>query len=164
MNFELKQLSPNDGRDCYILLQNIGEKENDFTNPVHNMSYKQFKDWLEEQDGWSHGENLPEGYVPQYCYWLYVDEKPVGFGKIRLGLTPQSRIEGGNIGCAIDPVHRGKGYATYFIALLLQKAQEMEIGEILITVKKYNYPSKVACEKNGCKVFKETECWWYLTK
>ena len=88
----------------------------------------------------------------------------VGLGKIRHGLTDFSRKEGGNIGIAIDPNKRGKGLATKFISLLLIKAQEMNIGEVLITVKKFNYPSKVAFEKNGCKLFKETDCWWYLTK
>ena len=72
-----KQLSPDDGIDCYQLLQKIGEKENDFTNPVHNMSFEQYKVWLVEQDNWSKGRELPQGYVPQHCFWLIVDDIPV---------------------------------------------------------------------------------------
>ena len=75
----------------------------------------------------------------------------------------RSRIEGGNIGIAIDPLRRGEGLGTRFISLLLEKALEMKIGEILITVKKYNYPSKAAFEKNGCYIIKETDGWWYLS-
>lgn len=162
-NIILRQLSPEDGQDCYHLLQMIGEKENDFTNPVYGMSYEQFKDWLKEQDDWSRGNNLPSGYVPQICYWLVVENTPVGFGKIRQGLTPQSRKEGGNIGCAIGSSFRGKGYGTKFIELLIAKAKEMNVPEILITIKKYNYASKQMVENNGGKVFQETEGWWYLT-
>lgn len=160
----LIKLSPSDGLNNYEILQHIGDRENDFTNPIHGKSFEEYKEWLIQQDDWSHDRNVPEGYVGQTCFWLLADNVIVGIGKIRHGLTEQSRLEGGNIGIAIDPSQRGKGYATRFISLLLQKANEMGIEEILITVKKYNYPSKVAFEKNGCKVFKETEGWWYLTK
>lgn len=163
-DFFLRQLSPFDGEEAYEVLQCIGEIENDFTNPVHGKSYDEYKKWLKQQDDWSRKENLPHGYIGQTCFWLVANGTIVGLGKIRHGLTERSRVEGGNIGIAIDPNRRGKGLATKFISLLLAKAKEMKVGEILITVKKYNYPSKVAFEKNNCRVFKETDGWWYLTK
>lgn len=163
MNIYLRQLSISDGRECYQLLQRIGNKENDFTNPMHGKSFEDYTVWLAQQDSWSREENLPEGYTGQTCFWLVADTEVVGLGKIRHGLTRQSREEGGNIGIAIDPQRRGEGLGTKFIPLLLQKANDMKIGEILITVKKFNYPSKVAFEKNGCRIIKETEGWWYLT-
>lgn len=163
MHTFLQQLSPLDGEECYELLQRIGNKENDFTNPIHGKSFDEYKEWLKQQDAWSREEGLPTGYIGQTCFWLMVDNVIVGLGKIRHGLTVRSREEGGNIGIAIDPNQRGKGYGTVFLHLLINKAKEMKIGEILITVKKYNYPSKKALEKNGCFVFKETENWWYLT-
>lgn len=159
----LRQLSPSDGLEGYEILQRIGEMENDFTNPVHGKSYEEYRSWLAQQDAWSREENLPEGYTGQTCFWLMYNNTIVGLGKIRHRLTEQSRLEGGNIGIAIDPPQRGKGFATQFISLLLQRAKEMNIEEILITVKKYNFPSKNAFQANGCKVFKETENWWYLT-
>ena len=164
MKYYLQKVSSEDGFEGYNLLQSIGEMENDFTNPMHGKSYDDYKVWLVQQDDWSREENLPQGYVGQTCFWLKSDNKIVGLGKIRHGLTEQSRKEGGNIGIAINPSQRGKGLATHFISLLLQRAKEMQIGEILITVKKFNYPSKVAFEKNGCKIIKETEGWWYLSK
>lgn len=163
MSYCLTQLSPNDGEEGFQLLQRIGEMENDFTNPVHGMSIEQYKKWLLQQDAWSREEKLPKGYVGQTCFWLTANNILVGLGKIRHGLTDRSREEGGNIGIAIDPNQRGKGLGSVFTNLLITKAKEMKIGEILITVKKYNYPSKKAFEKNGCFVFKETETWWYLT-
>ena len=161
-NLELVRLSPFDSEPYYDMLQHIGLQENDFTNPVHDMSYEEFKLWLKQQDDWSRGENLPQGYVPQVCYWLIADKKPVGFGKIRLGLTEQSRLEGGNIGYAIDSRERGKGYGSKLLGLLLIRAKELNINNILITVKKFNNASKRVAEQNGAELIKETEDWWYL--
>lgn len=159
----LRQLSLEDSKDCYELLHHIGKAENDFTNPVSEMSFEEFKIWLKQQDEWSKGSKLPDGYVPQYCYWLIDNNIPVGFGKIRLGLTEQSRREGGNIGYAIDSRYRGRGYGTKLLSLLLQKSKELGNEEILITVKKYNYSSKGVAEKNGCTIIKETNDWWYFS-
>lgn len=159
----LQQLSPLDGQEGYDLLQRIGQMENDFTNPMHGKSYSNYRNWLVQQDEWSREENLPNGYVGQTCFWLVLNGNIVGLGKIRHGLTEHSRIEGGNIGIAIDPDQRGKGLAQKFIPLLLGKAKDMKVGEILITVKKFNYPSKIAFEKCGCNITKETDGWWYLS-
>lgn len=159
----LKQLSIEDSWDCYYLLQNIGKFENDFTNPVSGMNYAEYKDWLKLQDEWSQGDKLPQGYVPQKCYWLMVDGVPVGIGKLRLGLTPKSRIEGGNIGYAIDARYRGKGYGTKLLELLIHKARELKIDEILITVKKSNYVSQKVVERNDGHFLFETESWYYYT-
>lgn len=163
MSYLLRQFTSNDGEEGYEVLQRIGENENDFTNPIHGRSFAEYKEWLAQQDAWSRDEGLPDGYVGQTCFWLVADGVIVGMGKIRHALTARSREEGGTIGIAIDPNQRGKGYGTAFLGLLINKAKEMKVGEILITVKKYNYPSKKASEKNGCFVFKETETWWYLT-
>lgn len=163
VNCILQQLSPIDGLEGYELLQRIGEKENDFTNPIHGKSFADYKNWLIQQDKWSRKEGLPDGYLGQTCFWLVADGIIVGIGKIRHGLTKQSRIEGGNIGIAIDPLRRGEGLGGRFISLLLENANEMKIGEILITVKKYNFASKAAFEKNGCRIVRETDGWWYLS-
>lgn len=159
---ELRQLSSSDGVEYYELLQNIGRDENDFTNPVHDMSYEGFKTWLKQQDDWSKGDNLPEGYVPQICFWLIEENIPVGIGKIRLGLTEQSRLEGGNLGYAIDLRHRRKGLGSKLLRLLLVKAKELNLRNPLVTVKKYNYASKLVAEHNGGKLIKESDGWWYF--
>ena len=161
--FYLKQLTIEDSKDCYELLKHIGKSENDFTNPVSEMSFNEYKKWLKQQDEWSRGEGLPEGYVPQVCFWLMVDKTPVGFGKIRLGLTPRSRIEGGNIGYAIDSRFRGKGYGTKLLELLIAKAKELSLQEVLLTVKLDNYASCKVAERNGGVILQETDSWRYYT-
>lgn len=154
----LQQLTPLDGEEGFRLLQRIGEKGNDFTNPMHGKSFAAYKNWLIKQDKWSRKEGLPDGYLGQTCFWLVADGVIVGIRKLRRGLTKQSRLEGDNMGYAIAPNQRGKALATKYISLFLSKAQEKIIGEmLLIKVKNFNYPSKVLFEKNGCKVIREMD-------
>lgn len=158
----LKKLSMNDGKDVYEMLNRIGVSENEFTNPVNGMSYSNYVKWLEEQEQWSKGNNLPNGYVIQNIYWLYDDQIIVGIGKIRHSLTPQSRIKGGNIGYAIDPIHRGKKYGIKLLKLLLEKCDELNVVERIATVEKYNYASKKCCESNGGILYDENQYRWFF--
>ena len=158
----LKKLSKNDGQDIFNMLKGIKAVENSFTNPVHDMSFEQYKEWLVQQEEWSREENLPDGYVGQTIFWLMDDEKPVGIGKIRHALTPASRKNGGNIGYAVSSAYRGKGYGNAVLRLLLEKAEEMNISEIILTVDKFNYASKKVIEKNGGVLFDENDERWYL--
>lgn len=158
----LRQLSIFDGQDVYNLLQHIGEEENAFKNPVRNMSYNEFKQWLVQQDAWSRNESLPDGYVGQTCFWLIADGVPVAFGKIRHSLTPASRIQGGNIGYAVSSEYRGKGYGTRILNLLLHKAEEMHVQEKLLSVEKNNPASKRVIEKNGGRLVSENQYRWFF--
>ncbi len=158
----LRQLSPNDDKDCYEMLQHIDKVENAFHNPANGMSFEEFKKWLKQQDDWSRNENLPAGYVGQTCFWLVVDNVPVGFGKIRHALTSQSKQIGGNIGYAVSSLYRGKGYGSILLHKLLEKADEMRVEEKLLTVEKYNYASKRVIEKNGGQMVLENDYRWFF--
>ena len=160
--FYLRKLSVTDGRDIFDMLKTITAEENAFTNPVYNMNFARFKEWLVQQEQWAQNKGLPTGFVGQCLYWLFVGATPVGVGKIRYELTPSSRRKGGNIGYAISSRYRGKGYGNEILKLLLREAQKLKIKEILLTVEKYNYPSKKVIEKNGGILFDETEERWYF--
>ena len=160
---KLVQLSVEDKEEVYDMLQRIKANENEFTNGAYGLSYSDYKKWLIQQDNWAKGIDLPDGYVPQLIYWLYDENTPVGIGKIRMALNDRSRKIGGNIGYAVDPLHRGKGYATVLLSLLLKKAQELEVKEILLTVEKYNPSSRRVIEKNGGVLVEENESRWYFT-
>lgn len=159
---QLQKLSANDGETIFLMLQDIGECENSFSNPVHGMGFSEYGVWLVQQEKWSRGEELPDGYVAQSIYWLFDDDVPVGIGKIRHGLTPASRNIGGNIGYAIASTYRGKGYAKELLRLLLKEARGMELPEILLTVDKYNAASKKVIEENGGQLFSENDERWYF--
>lgn len=160
--YSIKQLTPSDGEDVFNMLKRIGLEENHFQNPVHDMTYEQYLEWLIEQDNWANERSLPQGFSGQTSFWMYVQGGPVAFGKIRHTLNDNSRKIGGNIGYAVDPIHRGKGYATIFLSELISIADQMGIEEKLLTVEKYNYASKKVIEKNGGYVFKENEFRWFF--
>lgn len=163
MKCELRQLTVNDGADVFQMLKQIRTVENSFTNPVHDMTFDEFREWLVQQDGWNSAQNLPKGYVRQTVYWYYADGKPVGIGKIRHGLTPESRKNGGNIGYAIASDYRGKGYGTGLLEELIRKAREFSIDEILLTIDKGNYASKTVAERNGGRLTDENDERWYYS-
>lgn len=160
---KLVQLSESDGVDVYKMLQRIKTNENEFKNTANGLSFEEYKKWLIQQNNWSKGKDLPEGFVPQTVYWLCVDGRPVGFGKIRHKLNIHSRTIGGNLGYAIDPIFRGKGYATVLLNLLVAKAKELGIGELLLSVEKSNPASKRVIEKNGGTLYDENEARWFFT-
>lgn len=159
---DIRQLSLSDDIKVYEMLQRISPCENEFKNTAYGLTYDEFQKWLIQQDSWSRGENLPDGYVAQTVFWLFDDRIPVGFGKIRHSLTEKSMEIGGNIGYAIDPIHRGKGYATILLCELIKKADVMGVHEKVLTVEKYNPASKRVIEKAGGHLTKETDERWYF--
>lgn len=159
--WEMRSASPKETREIYNMLQGIDKKENGFSNDVKDMPYQDFPEWCRRQYEYSNGQHLPAGYVPQSIYWLYVDGKPVGIGKIRWKLTESSREAGGSIGFAIAKKYRGRGYGTLLLKCLIDTAKAGNCAEILATVAKYNYASKSIMEKCNGKLVRETDKRWY---
>lgn len=161
-NIYMRQLTVESNRELYEMLQRIGACENEFKNTAHGLTFEEFLEWLKEQDDWSRGKNLPSGYVAQTIFLLYDDCNVVGIGKIRHKLTEESRKKGGNIGYAIDPLWRGKGYATIFLRMIIKKAEEMCIIDKFLSVEKNNPASKKVIEKAGGKyLYENDERWFY---
>ena len=157
MSIKLLDLTKNDSEDIYNLIQNINYNENGFNNEAHKLNYLQFKEWLIKQNDIANGKNIPENYVRQWIFWLYVDGVPIGIGKLREKLTEKSRKIGGNIVYAISKKYRGKGYGTILFKLLLEKSKELGIKEILSTVKIDNYSSIKIQEKCGGVLINKNE-------
>lgn len=151
MDYLLKRLSKNDGRDVYDMLQAIPANENGFMNGVNGMNYDEYRAWLINQDANSRKTEIEDGWkVPQTTFWLYVNGSPVGVGKIRHFLTDKLRQEGGHIGYAIAPGERGKGYGKLLLRELLGEAKKIGVDRALITVQNGNTPSvKVALANGG---------------
>ena len=114
MKIELKQLSVDMAEKEYDMLQDILDIENGFTNPAYGLSYGDYKKWLQQEDDYSRGENLPYNWVPCTTYFLYIDDVPVGYGRIRHTSNEElEKIKGvGNFGYGISKKYRGKGYGN----------------------------------------------------
>jgi predicted acetyltransferase len=162
MEYELRQLSINEGIDIYEMLQEIPYDENGFQNSSHGRSFQEFQSWLILDDEISKAIGLESWMVPSTTYWLYVDGHPVGMAKLRHSLTDKLREEGGNIGYAVRPGERGKGYGTILLKLVLEKAKKLEIDKVLITVRNDNTASIKVALKNGGYVEKISDIRHYI--
>jgi predicted acetyltransferase len=164
MQIELRELSQNDGNDILEMLREIGPGENGFGNAEYNMSITEFKDYLYQNINISKGIELEPDWVPQTKYWLIVDGHPVGFGKQRLYLNDNLRINGGHIGYCIRPTARAKGFGNLLLRELLKKAKEKNIPKVLITCDDINIASRRVIEYNGGKLerVENGECYYWI--
>ena len=151
MNVELRRLCANDDNDIYTMLQEIPKDENGFINPMFGKSFDDYKKWLLECVADSEQIGIIDGWkVPQSTYWLFVDNKPVGYGKIRHLLTDKLLIDGGTIGYSIRPSARNRGVGKILLSNLIKECFNMSINKILLTIHKDNSPSiNVALANNG---------------
>lgn len=151
MNIEIRKLNLNDDIEIYRMLQELPNAENGFLNPMSGKTFEDYKVWLAQcvlnaeqigiVDGWK---------VPQSTYWLFVDNKPAGMGKIRHFLTDKLRADGGNIGYSIRPSDRKKGLGNIFLSELLKECKNVGVNRALLTIQKDNIPSiKVALANKG---------------
>ncbi len=169
MNCELRPLSIDDSREVYDLLQKIPKNENGFQNNINGASYEDFKAWLVRAEAASRQRGLEDGWkVPLCIYWFYIDGRPIGMGKLRLILTDKLREEGGNIGYAIVPEARNKGYGSLLLTALLQEANKKGLYEVLATVRNENTASLKIAVTNGGKIEAVNEkrhyIWFYLNE
>ncbi len=83
MEVLLKQFEVRYNQDEYNMLQDIFDGENGFMNPAYGLDKEQYMKWLRNVDDSSKEINLEEGWIPETTYFLYVDNVPVGYGRIR---------------------------------------------------------------------------------
>ncbi len=150
MGIEFRRLSVSDGDDLYEMLQEIPGDENGFINPINGKTHEEFRKWLVRSEALSNETGLQEGWrVPTTIFWLFMDDIPVGYGKLRHFLTDKLMREGGQAGYAIRPDQRGKGYGKALLRLLLQEAGNMGIERLLLTIRNGNAPSIRVALANG---------------
>ena len=146
--FVLKKADFGDGLAEYTLLQSMPE-ENGFMNDAYSIPYEAFPAWLARCMDFASGKDLPDGFVPQTTFWFYADGVPVGRAKLRHRLNDALLRSGGHIGYGISPGHRGKGYATVMLRMVLAEANALGIDRALITINTGNTSSRAVAEKCG---------------
>lgn len=155
---ELRPLSLSDGREVYDMLQEMPADEQGYVNAVNGMSYEEYQAWLAREEANARKTGIEDGWkVPQSTYWLYVNGQPVGQGKIRHFLTDALREAGGNIGYAIRPSERQKGYGSLLLSKLRQEAARMGMEKALVTVHNTNPASICVALRNGGVIERVTD-------
>lgn len=149
MKVILKELSIYDGIDIFAMIKEIGAGENGFINGGYHIGYSEFKSYLQGNLEMAYGTNLSSRYVPQTTYWLYINEKPVGIGKLRHYLNESLKEVGGHISYTIRPSERRKGYGKLLLRELLKEAKRKNITEVFITCIESNISSRKVIEANN---------------
>ncbi|MEI6578874.1 MAG: GNAT family N-acetyltransferase [Eubacteriales bacterium] len=153
MKIEIKQLSLNCNSKEYEMLQTIENNENGFSNPIYEKAYEEYLLWLQKEDDYSKGINLPEGWIPETTYFLYVDGEPIGIGRIRHSTNKHLESIGvGNLGYAISILYRGKGYGNILFQELLKKCISFGYNNIKLFPYKNNIQTIKVMLKNGGKI------------
>ncbi|AZK47926.1 GNAT family N-acetyltransferase [Paenibacillus lentus] len=149
MKVELKELREAEGQDIFEMIQEIGQGENGFTPHFPDHDFEEFKRSLPQFVKSLKGIELPEGYVPETIYWLYVDDRPVAYGKLRHQLNESLLMYGGHVGYIVRPTERGKGYGKLVLSKMIEQATKRGIYELLITCDEINEPSRKVIERNA---------------
>ena len=152
----LKPANTDDIEKEYLFVRDIPEDENGYINEYHGISRSSFDSALNVIIANSRGELLPEGYVPATSYFLWSDDEIVGKFDLRQYLC-ESLVNGaGHIGYYIAPVHRGKGFGTRGLGMLLGIARSViPEDEIYLRVNKDNPASLRVMLKNGGRIHSE---------
>ena len=131
------------------MLQEISFNDNGFHNKVCGMSYEQFREWIKREYLFDTG-NLEDWMVPQTSYWLYDDDKVIGYGRIRHYLNDKLIETSGHIGYAIRSTERGKGYGDRILSLLLEECKKLNISRVQIGTNSDNVASnKIILKHSG---------------
>lgn len=157
MKIQLIELKPGESLEIFEMIREIGPGENGFMNSLYTVSVEDFQQRMLKYANLAKSVNLPEGFVPQTTYWLYIDDKPVGYGKLRHHLNDNLRERGGHIGYVIRPSERGKGYGNLMLQELLKMASELNIDKVLLTCDEVNKASRRIIENSNGKLTEISE-------
>ncbi len=105
--------------------------------------------YLARLDGWSRGENLPDGMVPDTFRAAEVDGELVGRVSIRHELNEYLAEIGGHIGYGVRPAFRRRGYATAILRGALVIARDLGLNQVLLTCDDHNVGSARTIESCG---------------
>ncbi len=155
MCLEIRKLSIDDGCDIYEMLQELPAEENGFINSVNGKTFDEYKEWLKRSAKNSEQVGVVDGWkVPETIFWLFENNKPVGFGKIRHFLTDALLENGGNVGYTICPSARNRGLGKQLLSRLIAESKKIGVAKLLLTIRNHNIPSIHVALANGGKIEK----------
>lgn len=152
MNLFLREPTLEDKEEVLKMCKELDECSDEYpfegAGRLERLLSKSYEEWLVDCESdktvetinpaWSNGTN-----------YLLVDENNhvYGFSQLRHNLKGELINIGGNIGYAIRPSERRKGYATIQLQLLLEKAKELGLEKVLVTCRDNNVGSRKTIEK-----------------
>ena len=129
--------------------------DNGFHNKAYGMTYEGYKIWLQNEYEVDNGK-LEDWMVPQSSYWLYEDNIPIGYGRIRHCLNDFLKENSGHIGYAIRKSMRGMGYGKKLLALLVEECAALGIESVRLSANVDNIASNRVIKHNGATLIRST--------
>ena len=99
--------------------------------------HTRIRDYLRAEQG----IGLPPGIVPSVTFWIFQSGCMIGICNFRPVLNERLERYGGHLGFVLRPECRGRGYGRSLIPLLLERARQLGIRELLLTCEAANTAS-----------------------
>lgn len=145
--------------DDYSDIDKIDEYNNEYLSIYPDFkpfaTKDNFDEFLKKVENSKNGNN--ESGVKEIFYFAIEDNKIIGHGSIRL--NPESNKDYaiyGHIMYGVVPSKRNKGYGTIICKLLIDKAKEYGINDVIITCNSDNIASAKIIENNNGVLFEST--------
>ncbi len=155
-NKELVLLRPSKDLENKIMeyrqeFMQYNKNKNNINGSCSLHRFASFDEWLDRVNICASDENLSP-YKTITSTFIAVrksDNKIVGTIQLRHTLTKELRDDGGNIGYAIRPSERRKGYATQMLSLILEFCKELGLDKVLLDCDETNIASEKTMIKCG---------------
>lgn len=124
-------------------------KYNSKINGSGNLEkYDNYNEWLQNLKNMKNPNNND---TPRSTFFVIreYDDRIIGMINIRHAINKFLLNEYGNIGYAVRPTERNKGYANQILYLALNKCKEIGLSKVLLVCAKDNIASEKVIKHNG---------------
>ena len=152
MRLFLKEPDVGDKKEILDMVCEFGTCSDEYAfegvSVLKGVTSESYVDFLRKLEKSKHIEDTHSDYANQTTYVLTDETGHIyGMSCLRHSLKGDLINIGGHVGYAIRPSERGKGYGTIQLRLILEKAYEMGIKEVLVTCRENNIGSRKTMEK-----------------
>ena len=148
----LRPLRVADERSFRRAVEEFEEKEPGWLFAFHFEVSTDFAEYVRRLDGWTRGQALPEGFVPNTFLVGVIRNTIIGRVSIRHELNDYLSTYGGHAGYGVVPSQRNRGYASRMLRLTLPIAAKLGLPRLLVTCDADNPASQRVIEKTGGKL------------
>ncbi len=144
--------------DDYSDINRIEEYNNEYKSLYPDFkpfaTKENFEDFLKHVEDCKNGIN--NNCLKEIYYFAIENDKIVGHGSIRLNPEIDEKVNiYGHIMYGVVPSKRKKGYGTLICKLLIEKAKELGLENIIISCNEDNIGSSLIIQKNNGTFFEK---------